>query len=133
MIHSADEFVRLRFSDNPDDYRRAANEEATIEVWNDVINRYPDARVWVARNKTVPLQILAILVSDTDPLVRHAVAMKRKLTPDLLDRLALDNDETVRMRVAMHKNTSTTTLEVLRGDSWDRIREVANERIGERA
>lgn len=130
-IHSADEFVRLRCSDEPADYQRAAGDEAAIGVWRDVIDRYPDARKWVAQNKTVPLEILADLASGADVGVRRMVAMKRKLTPELLDQLAMDDDETIRMRVAMHKNVAGETLQRLRDDSWDRIREVVAERIGD--
>jgi hypothetical protein len=130
-IHSADEFVRLRYSDDPADYQRAAGEEAAIGVWREVIDRYPDARMWVAQNKTVPLEILADLVSDADAEVRRMVAMKRKLTAELLSQLAMDDDETVRMRVAMHKNVAEETLQRLRDDAWDRIREVVAERLGD--
>jgi hypothetical protein len=115
-IHSADEFVSLGYSDDPVDYRRAAGEEAAVDVWRDVIDQYPDARVWVAQNKTVPLEILAVLGSDADAEVRHMVVMKRKLTPDLLDQLSMDDDESIRMRVAMHKNVAEATLQRLRGD-----------------
>ena len=99
-INSADEFVRLRESTNPAEYHRAGHEEATLEVWRDVIERYPDMRKWVAYNKTVPLEILATLASDPDWYVRSTVAMKRKLTPDLLDQLAADKSKSIRMQVA---------------------------------
>lgn len=130
-IHSADEFVRLRYSNDPADYQRAAGEEVAVGVWRDVIDRYPDARMWVAQNKTVPLEILADLVSDADAEVRHMVAMKRKLTSELLDQLAMDGDEAIRMRAAMHKNVAEETLQRLCDDSWDRIREVVAERLGD--
>ena len=128
-ILSVEEFMRLRYSEVPADYERAAREDVPMEVWREIINRHPETRVWVAHNKTVPLEILAILVSDREVAVRHAVAMKRKLTPDLLDRLAQDSDESIRMRVAMHRSVSRETLEGLRDDSWDRVREIARERL----
>lgn len=128
-ILSADEFVRLRYSDDPEDYRRAAGESAPLAVWLEVVERYPDARMWVAHNKTVPIEILEALVDDSDTRVRLAVAMKRKLTPELLARLSADKDESVRMRVAMHKNTSRETLEGLQADPWERVREVARGRL----
>ena len=132
-IHSADEFVSLRHSEDPANYRRAAGEEAAVDVWRDVIDRYPEARVWVAQNKTVPLEILAVLVSDADTEVRHMVAMKRKLTPELLDQLSMDDDESIRMRVAMHENVANGTLQRLRDDSWECIREFVSERLGDRS
>ncbi|MDQ7808887.1 hypothetical protein Q5425_34555 [Amycolatopsis sp. A133] len=87
MITSADEFIRLRHSADPADYRRAAGESAPLEVWLDVIERYPESRVWVAHNKTVPIKALAVLAEDPSSRVRLAVAMKRKLTSELLVRL----------------------------------------------
>lgn len=44
MIESAEEFVRLRRSPLSDDYRRAAHEEAPIQVWVDVLARFPEMR-----------------------------------------------------------------------------------------
>lgn len=103
LIRSAEEFARLRKSDHLEEYDRAANDSASIDVWRDVISRYPDMRRWVAHNKTVPIEILAVLARDPDSHVRLMVAMKRKLTLDILERLADDDDESVRLRVAMHR------------------------------
>jgi hypothetical protein len=128
-INSADEFIRLRESTNPAEYHRAGHEEATLEVWRDVIERYPDMRKWVAYNKTVPLEILATLASDPDWYVRSTVAMKRKLTPDLLEQLAADESESIRMQVARHRDTARSTLERLRDDPWDQIREEVRKRL----
>ena len=43
----------------------------------DVIDRYPAMRVWVAHNKTVPLEILEILRHDADEKVQGTVRQKR--------------------------------------------------------
>jgi hypothetical protein len=128
-IGSADEFVRLRYSDHSEDYLRAAQEPAPTEVWMEVIERYPDARFWVAQNKTVPIEVLAVLANDSDPKVRFMVAMKRKLPPELLAVLARDNDESVRERVARHKRTPRAVLEELADDPWQEIRSVVAERL----
>lgn len=76
MIETPEEFVRLRTSDDPDEYRRAAHEEAATATWLDVIERYPDMRVWVAQNKTVPLEVLEVLRHDADEWVRSMVRCK---------------------------------------------------------
>lgn len=128
-IKSAEEFIRLRYSENPDEYSRAASEDASPEVWRSVIAKHPEARFWVAQNKTVPLEILKILASDEDPRVRGMVARKRKLSPDLLDLLSRDSSETVRLQVARHRHTSRDTLDALTTDAWDQVREVARERL----
>lgn len=66
MIESADEFVRLRTSQDRAEYHRAAHDEATEATWIEVLERFPDMRVWVAHNKTVPLTILERLRHDSD-------------------------------------------------------------------
>ncbi|MBA4010716.1 MAG: hypothetical protein C0481_02510 [Phenylobacterium sp.] len=116
MIGSADEFSRLRRSSDPDEYGRAAREEAAEEVWLEVISRYPDMREWVAHNKTVPLEILALLARDLDQRVRQAVAMKRKLSRQLFEQLALDSDATVRSTIAGNPNVPRDVLEALAAD-----------------
>lgn len=129
MIRSAEEFVQLRESDRPDEYNRAGTEEAPVEVWLDVIARYPSMRQWVAYNKTVPIEILALLAKDGDNQVRFMVAMKRKLTPEILEALARDEDESVRLRVARHRRTPRAVLEMLANDDWIRVREIAEQRL----
>lgn len=129
MIESAEEFVRLRFSENPQDYRRASSESASVEVWTEVVERYPEARFWVAHNKTVPLEILRLLADDPDPKVRSTVAMKRKLTPEILAQLATDPHEPVRLSVARHRMTPTSVLQELLPDDWSEVRKLARDRI----
>jgi hypothetical protein len=133
LIRSAEEFVRLRRSDQREEYERAANDSASIEVWREIILQYPDMRRWVAHNKTVPIEILSVLAGDPDGGVRTMVAMKRKLTPGILEMLAVDENESVRLRVAMHRNTSPDVLSVLVNDPWIRVREVAMQRLADLA
>src|SRR5437870_4898487 len=77
MIESPEEFRRLRESENRDEYLRAAHDEAPLEVWMEVVRRWPDMRFWVAQNKTVPLSVLEVLVNDPDEKVRDMVLRKR--------------------------------------------------------
>jgi hypothetical protein len=131
MIESADQFVLLRTSEDIELYQRAANEPATEDIWQEIIRRYPDMRVWVARNKTVPLNILEILSHDENADVRYAVAMKRKSSQDILQRLAQDPDESVRLRVALNPKTPKVLLEQLLHDKWSRVVEEAKNRLEE--
>jgi Leucine rich repeat variant len=130
MMSSAEEFVRLRFSSDPAEYERAAHASAPVEVWRDVVERYPDARFWVAQNKTVPIEILETLAGDDDARVRVMVAHKRKAPAWLLERLAGDGNEMVRMAVARHRNTPPDVLRSLRADPWEAIRNTIDERLG---
>jgi hypothetical protein len=133
MIESADQFVLLRTSKDINLYERAANESATEEIWKEVIERYPEMRVWVAHNKTVPLNILEILSYDEDSAVRHAVAMKRKCGQDLgiMQRLSQDPEGTVRMRIALNPKTPRSILEQLLNDEWSNVAEEAKIRLEE--
>jgi hypothetical protein len=131
MIESADQFVLLRTSEDIELYQRAANESATEGTWQEVIEKYPDMRVWVARNKTVPLNILEILSRDDNADARYAVAMKRKSGHDILQRLAQDPDESVRLRVALNPKTPKAVLEQLLHDKWFRVVEEAKNRLEE--
>jgi hypothetical protein len=61
MIRSAEEFIRLRTSEDAADYLRAATDDASLEVWQEIITHHADMRSWVAHNKTVPVEILWVL------------------------------------------------------------------------
>jgi hypothetical protein len=100
MITSADEFSRLRRSNDVAEQARASHAAAPETVWMDVIRLYPDLRKWIAHNKTVPLEILRLLAQDDDPHVRRTVAMKRKLDQALFETLSADPDESVRRAIA---------------------------------
>jgi hypothetical protein len=129
VIRSAEEFIALRYSDDLDEQRRASLEPASLEVWTELIESCPDARMWVAHNKTVPLEILRVLASDPDSTVRLTVAMKRKLTPDILEGMAADSHESVRLQVARHRRTPRSVLERLLADDWSEVRKLARDRI----
>jgi hypothetical protein len=128
-IISADEFARLRTSEDPVEYGRAAREDAPIEVWLEVIARYPDLRKWVAHNKRVPIEILEQLSRDGGPRVRFTVASKRKATESILARVAEDADESVRLEVVRHRNTPPALMRRLADDEWEAVRELARSRL----
>lgn len=128
-MQSADEFRRLRLSQDVAEYHRAAHDDAPMEVWLQVIEKYPDLRHWVADNKTVPIEILEILARDTDWKVRVTVAGKRKLTEALLRQLSVDPYETVRAKVARHRKTPRDVLEQLAADPLPMVSDIARERL----
>jgi hypothetical protein len=96
MIKSSEEFKKLRLSDDLDEQFRASNEFAEIEVWLNVISKYPDLKEWVVHNKSIQIEILEILAKDSDPKVRSCVARKRKINDKIFEILRTDRDETVR-------------------------------------
>jgi hypothetical protein len=127
VIRSAEEFVALRESEDPCEYGRAARDDASIEVWKEVILSYPEMRKWVAYNKTVPIGILEILANDSDPEVRRFVAAKRKLTIELFEYLSNDEDESVRLRVARNPKVPKHLLYKLADDDSMFVREAIRE------
>lgn len=129
MIKSAKEFIDLRTSERPEEYLRAASESAPIEVWVDVVEKHPEMKEWVARNKTVPMQVLGQLAVDVDPRVRFAVAMKDKLSKDLLLMLAKDPEPSVRERIAYNKNAGDEVLRLLAQDKVMTVSEAARRQL----
>ena len=119
MISSAEEFKHLRESKNPQVYHRAAQEEASLEVWQEVLISFPEMAFWVAQNKTVPLEILEQLANNTDPTIRAMVARKRKLTQHIFNLLKDDPDESVRhaliwnTALSIHQKQSVNTTDSL--------------------
>lgn len=103
MIKTAEEFKYLRSSENLDEQRRAGVEEASIETWQEVINKYPELKEWVIYNKTIPLEILDKLSKDPNPGIRSEVARKRKINLEIFDRLKNDQDENVKLSLLYNR------------------------------
>ena len=129
MIESAEQFRALRESEIVEEYRRAAHDEARIDVWLDVIARMPDMRFWVAQNKTVPVVVLERLADDADERVRSMVARKRKIPETLQLKLAVDNDSEVRSALARNAKVTSNVLLILADDHDDFVRDVARRSI----
>ena len=129
MISTVEEFSRLLASQNPEDYQRLRSDIASDEVWSDILEKLPEATIWVVRNKTIPLGILRILAKHEDVKIRWEVATKRKLDEELFEILSKDNNETVRVRVAYNKRTPKNILERLAGDGSKLVAEIASSRL----
>lgn len=131
VIESAEEFVALRDSELKKEYDRSAHEEASLTTWVDVIDRYPEYAVWVAHNKTVPLEILERLC-DFDVKTRAAVASKRKLTGPLFERLSKDDSGLVRCAVAANRKAPIRILTCLMFDEEESVSSVAKYNLNNR-
>jgi hypothetical protein len=132
MIACAEEFVALRSSRDPKEYLRAATDTASTEVWLEVIERFPEMRIWVAHNKTVPGEVLSVLARDPDPAVRSTVAMKNKLSEELFALLSRDTDDSVRERIAYNKKTPIAILRSLANDACGLVSIPSRERLRSR-
>ncbi len=107
MIKSADEFIKLRNSND----QRATHDVADISVWHDVIDRYPEYKVWVILNKTISIEILEFLATDEDITVRCAIARKRKINEKIFNLLKADVDESV--RYSLMSNTKLSLDQII--------------------
>ena len=124
-INSAAEFIRLRESEDPAEYRRAAHEDAPLEVWEEVLASRADLRYWVAQNKTVPVAVLTVLSEDSNADVRDMVARKRKLPESLQLKLASDCESSVRHALAYNAKVTEKVLRILTEDPDEFVREAA--------
>jgi len=123
MIETADEFIRLRQSDNMDEQHRAGHDTADISVWMDVIKSYPDFKIWVIRNKTIQIEILEILCTDKDPNVRSEVARKRKINDTIFNLLCVDPDENVRYSLMWNTKLTLEKIKTIKVDDSDWLKE----------
>ena len=96
MIKTAQEFKILLESENNEKRLLARNLDAKVEVWHEVIDKYPELKEWVVLNKTIQLEILKILAKDPNESVRATVARKRKIDREIFDILKNDSSESVR-------------------------------------
>ena len=129
MIQSAEEFINLRESDISEDQFRASNEEAPLEVWLEVMTKFPKMRSWVAHNKTVPIKILERLAVDESIDVRAVVASKRKIPKHLQLLLAKDSCDSVREQLAYNAKCDAQILEQLANDPVTFVRTAAAKRL----
>ncbi|MGV3661744.1 MAG: HEAT repeat domain-containing protein [Prosthecobacter sp.] len=123
MITSAQEFKRLRESEDVAEYSRAAQEEVPLEVWEEIVAQMPEMHFWVAHNKTVPVVILEKLARSEEWRVRVMVAEKRRITEAIALLLATDPDECVRSTLARNPKLPAAALALLRQDSTPLIQE----------
>jgi len=127
-INSAEEFIELINSDDPASRMRAGTESASSSVWFDVIKKYPKFKVWVARNRAVPKEVVDILCVDSDPMVRHAISTKYPLDIELYSKLAKDKDESIRSSLAYNRGFPLSLLkEMAESDSSDFVKKNASE------
>lgn len=125
MIKSAEEFIELRDLNN----QRASFDSAEFKVWMDVIKDYPDYRIWVIHNKSVPIEILEILTLDPNPLIRGEVARKRKINQKIFDLLKLDNNESVRFGLMSNSKISIEQLSQIKVEDSEWLKKMLSERL----
>ncbi len=129
MIRTAEEFKQLRESEIPEEFNRAAREEASIVVWKDILKKYPELAFWVAQNKSIQIEILIELAKSPDSNVRCMVARKRKITYKILDLLKEDNDESVRHALICNTKVTVEQKMTIRTDDSEWLKKELKEKI----
>lgn len=129
MITTAEEFIKLRSSERPEEYARAAQEEASSQTWEEIIEKYPDYKKWVIHNKTVPIEILEKLAKDSNPSIRAEVARKRKINDVIFQILAADKNENVRYALACNSKLTVDKLQQIKKDGSEWFTNAVAERI----
>ncbi len=122
MISTAEEFKRLRESEIQEEYTRAAHDEATLEVWLDVLEKFNEMSFWVAQNKTVPIEILERLADHPEEKVREMVARKRKIPESLMFKLVDDESPSVRYALACNGKATEAVMNRLKNDPEEFVR-----------
>lgn len=133
MIRTAAEFVELCESHDPEDINKTLSESAVFEIWVEIVESYPERRIDVAQNRTIPQEIILILASCGDETVRSLIAQKRKLPVDLFSKLAEDPEETVRRKIAANQKTPLEVLQNLTSDPIESVASVAQYNLRERS
>ncbi len=128
MLLSVQEFLELLELEHPAS-RDAVEQSATEEVWLELLEDHPEARLDVTQNKTLPDSILRVLSNDENEQVRWWIAQKRRLPADVRETLASDSSESVRERIVYNAKTPIAILEKLTEDKVPRIAEHARERL----
>ncbi len=129
MIRNAEEFVRLRTSDDMVEQDMATWEEANVEVWLDIIKKYPEMKECVAHNKKIQQEILLILSDDPDWKVRSTVARKGSAGEKILWKLSKDESEAVRTGVIANRCITKEILESLLHDHVAEVSEFAMKKL----
>lgn len=129
MIKTAEEFIRLRQSENLEEQSRASREPAEIEIWLEIIDKYPEFKVWIAHNKTIQIEILEILSNDIDPTIRESIARKRKINETIFSRLSQDTDENVRYALIWNTKISVDKIKMIKVDDSEWLKIKLTERL----
>lgn len=126
MIHikSAEEYMELSknnvvYKNDPQGKFIAQEEYVPIEIWLEVLEKYPISYVKynILLNKKLQPEIIKLLSNDKDPEVREYVARRKDITDrELFEKLASDENEMVRNTIALHSNLPIDMLEKLSYD-----------------
>jgi hypothetical protein len=125
MITSAEEFIILIESNDPDIRSRSLTDTASTQVWENIILNHKDYEIFILDNITTPMCILEQLAVSSNWRTRHAVARKRRASAPILQLLSRDDEPLVRQAVAANQKTPIAILSFLTEDEDERVKRVA--------
>lgn len=118
--------IRTTFeTDNPDKNAVIPGFKLKYEkkAWKQLSNdKHEEVRMWVAKHKLTPKQVVSNLASDSSEQIRRTVAQRFDLSTEILSKLSQDKDDTVRIAVAMNPNTPSEILDRLSLDNNESIK-----------
>lgn len=116
MIKSAQEFIALCDSSDKEELERIRSEEASLQVWEEVVKYYPEYQRQILFNDSIGDEVLRMLAVSEDVAVRSHLAKKRRLPKDIFELLAVDSDPRPRVRIAENDKVPVEILERLLKD-----------------
>lgn len=128
-MNNAEIFIRYMNSDNIEDQSIARNLPLSVDECHRIIESHPDLKQWVVLNKKVPVQILDELSRDGDENIRHWVACKNSITPEIAQRFLSDPSPMVRIRLLYNKKVPIPIKMLLLEDEDEWVVEQARERL----
>ncbi|MFK0313325.1 hypothetical protein ACIQUF_19095 [Pseudomonas sp. NPDC090233] len=126
MIKNAIEFKELCDIDSDTTF---AYQQASEEIWLEILKTYPEITMAVASNKTIPDSIIELLSTSSDIEIRWTIATKRKLNRMTFDRLSVDNDALVRHSIACNPKVPRDILFQLTQDPDEKVAYSANRKL----
>lgn len=134
MIKSAEEFKALCESPIPDEYSRVITDNASLEVWHDVLRKYSEdyMKYNVLLNDALPMEIKYILSDDEDDYIRSCLASRKDLDDFLYDKLSRDAEAGVRGSSTILKRLPLERLQEMQKDASDWVRYMVHQELRSR-
>lgn len=125
LIRSADDLVHFYTGGGTqEEFQQARWAELPVELWLDLIDRFPEHRLIVQDQKRVPVEVLEALADDPAVQVREAVAEKKHLPLHLYEKFARDPHHQVREGIAVKVDRAPWLRERLANDPSYMVRRI---------
>ena len=132
MINSSEEFNRLCMSQLEEDVGRSMQDSAAPEIWEEILEKFPQRIIDVAQNRTIQESIMYAIVGSGNETAKSIIAEKRRLPLELFSVLGRDASEVVRRKIAANQKTPIETLEGLAKDLILDVAQVAQYNLEKR-